>query len=216
MNRKLVDLERNPTNTDLIKEIFRASHTLKGEARMLNLIEIGKIAHEMESVFVEVRDGHLPMNSEITEVFFEALAYLEALVGDATSERPPSMDIEEIIPRIRDLMPEGAKEPEPPKPAKKAESKNNQKAEAKEDSGKEKSYQGSQNGVSNGEYISIAVDLSKLDTLMNITSELVLTKMESQATLENLRTVQDILRQRQRISNPVRNLIGSERSNHPF
>jgi chemotaxis protein histidine kinase CheA len=203
MSNKLVSLERDPTNTDLVKDIFRASHTLKGDARMLGFIEINKVAHEMETVFIEMRDGQIKMNPEITEVFFEALDILENLISTSTSAQPHTVDINEILPRIKGLI---AANPNP------AENEGSGATVEPEELLPEvpKTRQTAQTSAT-GEYVSIAVDINKLDVLMNITSELVLTKMESQATLENLRTMQDLLRQRQRLSTPVRNLISTDR-----
>jgi two-component system, chemotaxis family, sensor kinase CheA len=199
MSNKLVSLE--PTNTDLVKDIFRASHTLKGDARMLGFIEINKIAHEMETVFIEMRDGKLTMNPEITEVFFEALDMLENLVNTSTAGQPHTVDINDILPRIKSLL-DGKTDKEP--------AENQVEEQSAEPPKEDKPRQTAQVSAS-GEYVSIAVDINKLDVLMNITSELVLTKMESQATLENLRVMQDLLRQRQRLSTPVRNLISTDR-----
>ena len=48
-------LEENPTDAPTIDSIFRAFHTFKGGAGFLHLDAMRDLAHDLESLFDEVR-----------------------------------------------------------------------------------------------------------------------------------------------------------------
>ena len=56
-------LEENPTDAATIDSIFRAFHTFKGGAGFLHLDAMRDLAHDLESLFDEVRCSRLSINS---------------------------------------------------------------------------------------------------------------------------------------------------------
>ncbi|TNF93450.1 MAG: response regulator, partial [Gammaproteobacteria bacterium] len=65
----LNDWQNDEDNTELLVNLQRDLHTLKGGARMVNLTEIGDLGHEMETLLTSVVDGH----TEISDALFETL-----------------------------------------------------------------------------------------------------------------------------------------------
>lgn len=59
----LLALERQPEDTALLEEVFRESHSLKGAARMLGLRDIQNLAHEIESLLGEARQGKMAITA---------------------------------------------------------------------------------------------------------------------------------------------------------
>ena len=53
----LLELESDPTNTDVLSRAFRAIHTFKGSSAMLGFSVVTALAHEVESRFDQYRDG---------------------------------------------------------------------------------------------------------------------------------------------------------------
>ena len=56
LNNQLLILEKEPENKDTIDEIFRAAHSLKGMAGTMGYKRMQRLTHDMENVFMEVRD----------------------------------------------------------------------------------------------------------------------------------------------------------------
>lgn len=77
----LVDLERDPENKETVNRVFRSFHTLKSSAAFLGLKNIEEVAHVLEDLLVLVRDGKLPMGSELTDVIFRGIGLLRDLAG---------------------------------------------------------------------------------------------------------------------------------------
>ena len=44
----LVKLEAQPQSPEIIKDIFREAHSLKGSSQMLGFVDISQIAHQLE------------------------------------------------------------------------------------------------------------------------------------------------------------------------
>ncbi|HAA81451.1 MAG: CheA signal transduction histidine kinase, partial [Caldanaerobacter subterraneus] len=57
LNSNLLLLENDPKNRQIIDEIFRSAHTLKGMAATMGFENMNKLAHKMEDVLQEVKNG---------------------------------------------------------------------------------------------------------------------------------------------------------------
>ncbi len=77
----LLGLEKDPASGEgVIEPLFRAAHTLKGSANLVNVTEVGAIAHRLEDILEEIRDGHsLPTKSRVSAMLF-ALDQIRELV----------------------------------------------------------------------------------------------------------------------------------------
>ncbi|MER3405590.1 MAG: chemotaxis protein CheA, partial [Chloroflexota bacterium] len=59
LDEDLVRLEREPGNTELLHEIFRAAHTIKGSAATIGHQQIAGLTHAMETLLDRLRRGEL-------------------------------------------------------------------------------------------------------------------------------------------------------------
>lgn len=48
LNRCVLDLEHDPSNLQLLDEIFRSAHTIKGMSATMGFTTIAELTHEME------------------------------------------------------------------------------------------------------------------------------------------------------------------------
>ncbi|HRK03333.1 MAG TPA: Hpt domain-containing protein, partial [Oligoflexia bacterium] len=46
--QNFLELEKDPSNTDLVDKIFRLAHNLKGSAKAVGFSELGAFTHEFE------------------------------------------------------------------------------------------------------------------------------------------------------------------------
>ena len=65
MENALLRLEHVPTDPDLINEVFRAAHTIKGSAGLFGLPLIVTFTHRVESVLDRVRDKSRAMDANL-------------------------------------------------------------------------------------------------------------------------------------------------------
>jgi two-component system chemotaxis sensor kinase CheA len=216
LQRRLVDLESNPQNKEYLGEIFRAAHTIKGSARLMNFTEISAIAHEMENIFAAMRDGTMQLQPDTNDLLFEAVDTINTMTDAALKGETPTLDVPGLKQRLAAILPDtpnGNGHGYPTTQTQTGPEISNQLAPVK--NGTDKTLAETPGPVpvpSNLRSVGalsdnvIRVEIGKLDELMNITGELVLGKLEAEATLANLRALQELLRQRNRVSIPVRNL----------
>jgi two-component system chemotaxis sensor kinase CheA len=73
---QLLILEQNPANQDAVHTIFRGFHTIKGLAGFLELPAIQHVAHEVETLLDNVRNGKLGASSALIDVVLAGADYL--------------------------------------------------------------------------------------------------------------------------------------------
>ncbi|MCS6291610.1 MAG: Hpt domain-containing protein, partial [Nitrospira sp.] len=59
LDQKFVELETQPDNKDLLNEIFRAMHSMKGSAGFLGFTHLVDITHRAESILNKLRQGEM-------------------------------------------------------------------------------------------------------------------------------------------------------------
>jgi len=84
LDNDLLSLEEDFENPPeaVINDVFRAVHTLKGNASFLGLSKIMTLAHSMENVFGAVRDKELALNSQIVDQLFKGGDFLRRMCED--------------------------------------------------------------------------------------------------------------------------------------
>ncbi|MDO8139958.1 MAG: chemotaxis protein CheA [Candidatus Brocadiales bacterium] len=76
---KILQLEENPEDTDIINSIFRPIHSMKGSAGFLGMKDIGKVSHELETLLDEARKAKIKVTPEIIEILYEGIDILKKL-----------------------------------------------------------------------------------------------------------------------------------------
>jgi two-component system, chemotaxis family, sensor kinase CheA len=80
INRLLTVLEKNVNDGKAIQSLFRITHTLKGNAAGMGYDKIVELAHVMEDLFGEVRDGKIQLGHEVFVSIFKAADVLGELI----------------------------------------------------------------------------------------------------------------------------------------
>ncbi|WDP93314.1 MAG: chemotaxis protein CheA [Desulfobacter sp.] len=77
----LIELEQDPTDTEIINNIFRPVHTIKGVAGFLSLEKINKLAHTTENLLDSARSGEFIIDDVVTDAILESVDMLKKLVA---------------------------------------------------------------------------------------------------------------------------------------
>lgn len=81
----LLVLEKNikhPDVNDIIEAIFRATHSLKGAARAVNLLQIEKLCRDLEGVFHLIKKGELALASSMFDPFYKVTDLLQIMLKE--------------------------------------------------------------------------------------------------------------------------------------
>lgn len=79
----LLQLEQRPEQPQLIEDLFREAHSLKGAARMLGLTGIQDRAHALEDSFADARDGKAPLTPALIQTQLQSLDQMRGLALEA-------------------------------------------------------------------------------------------------------------------------------------
>lgn len=80
----LIELEQDPTNLEVINEVFRPFHTIKGVSGFLALKKINKLSHTTENLLDGIRGGDLLMDDIMTDAILESVDMLKSLLSRIT------------------------------------------------------------------------------------------------------------------------------------
>jgi two-component system, chemotaxis family, sensor kinase CheA len=81
MERCLTELEMRPDDGELVGEIFRSVHTIKGTTGFLGFDRLEKLAHTGEHLLGSLRDGKLPVTSDLISGLLSLLDGLRGIMA---------------------------------------------------------------------------------------------------------------------------------------
>lgn len=81
INNSLLDLEKKPSNKDVILVLFRDAHTLKGASRMVGFNSAQTLAHKMEDILGLAKENKIVLNSKIINILYKTVDILSELIA---------------------------------------------------------------------------------------------------------------------------------------
>lgn len=115
LNQALLELEKDPGNPDVLTEIFRSAHTLKGMAATMGFDELTELTHEMENVLEGLRGGDISASQEIVDLLFACFDTLGAIVAQIAEGEGRPVDTQPLIGELRRVCEGGVRSVSPPK-----------------------------------------------------------------------------------------------------
>jgi two-component system chemotaxis sensor kinase CheA len=97
LNEELLKLETDPENTAIVNEIFRSAHTLKGMAGTMGYEDLTSLTHEMENVLDLLRNSKLKITSEIMDVIFKCVDFIEKMVDSIEQGGDGKENVKDIV-----------------------------------------------------------------------------------------------------------------------
>lgn len=199
LDAELVKLEKNPNDHDLLAQIFRIVHTVKGTCGFLSLERLEKVAHAAENVLGRLRDKELTATPDIVSIILQALDKIKEIIGilETTEKEPDGSDVD-LVNKLNHIAEQGAVNTAPQKTLQELDALFENKAKSSEasvvtiDSRPVESIQESEYKEESHPTIelqekthqkdsaiaaqSIRVNVDQLEKLMTLVSELVLTR----------------------------------------
>jgi len=101
VDAKLVRFEQTPDDPDLLGDIFRLIHSLKGGSGFLGLMRLQSVTHAAENVLGLYRDGTLAVDAASVSVILDAVDVVRAVIeGLAETGVEPQGDDRALIARL--------------------------------------------------------------------------------------------------------------------
>ncbi|QTE29358.1 chemotaxis protein CheA [Pengzhenrongella sicca] len=91
LDQGVLRLERDPDNADLVNEVFRAAHTIKGSSGLFDFPELTRLVHAAEDLLDAVRSGQIALEPALTDHLFAAFDLVRTWLGQVSAaERLPA------------------------------------------------------------------------------------------------------------------------------
>jgi two-component system chemotaxis sensor kinase CheA len=87
MEDALTLLEAYPEDEETIRVIFRGAHTLKGNASLLEFMELSELAHAVEDVLDRMRKQVLHATPELISLILRAVDLMRQMVPTVTDKQ---------------------------------------------------------------------------------------------------------------------------------
>ncbi len=111
LDEGLLHLEKNPDDTGKLDEMTREAHSLKGDANMLGVKDVGTLAHQIEHVLVTVKRGEASVTPELCDRLCTGLDAIRALVREAVSGESSGVNTFYVLAHLMGAEPKPATPP---------------------------------------------------------------------------------------------------------
>lgn len=122
LNDSLLVLEKDTDNIQIVEEIFRSAHTLKGMSATMGFTRTAELTHKMEDILDQIRNEKLKVDSNIVDLLFECLDTLNILIDEVIENDGEEITETEGLEKRLEALISGKKVEGKCKPASKNES----------------------------------------------------------------------------------------------
>ena len=98
-----VALEKDPADREIVQNIFRPVHTIKGNASFFGFMGIKKLSHQLETVLDGVRKGKRTVDGELISLLLRTLDMLKGMFERVRREETEVPDPDGFEALMRDL-----------------------------------------------------------------------------------------------------------------
>ena len=98
------DQDAPDCDKELLNEVFRSAHTLKGLSGMFGFTDINQLTHKVENIFDAARSDQLPVTEDIVDVIFRAIDHVSAMVDGLRNGEVGGVDAEAIQSEIQAVL----------------------------------------------------------------------------------------------------------------
>jgi two-component system chemotaxis sensor kinase CheA len=99
--QSFLQLEVNPEACGIIDSIFRLAHNIKGSANAVGFSELGCFMHDLESVFLKIRNKELKISPELVDVFLRSNDLLCHWIAQLEKDPQAQVDYHPLLQRLQ-------------------------------------------------------------------------------------------------------------------
>ncbi len=116
VDAELVRFEQEPNNREILGNVFRLVHTIKGTCGFLGLPRLETLAHAAENLMGKFRDG-MPVTTDAVTLVLSSIDRIKLILdGIEASEREPAGEDGDLIERLSRHAQDTQKAPPVPRP----------------------------------------------------------------------------------------------------
>ncbi len=99
-----IELEQKGQDNNLLDEIFRSMHTIKGAAGFLALQAIVDVAHASENILKKVREGEIVLSKPLMDAILKSVDMLRLLLQHLKAKDGVEEDTASLVTELKDAL----------------------------------------------------------------------------------------------------------------
>ncbi|MDA8187403.1 MAG: chemotaxis protein CheA [Dehalococcoidales bacterium] len=116
LDQDILILEKEGPNSDLLQEVFRAAHTLKGSSGAIGHERMASLTHAMEGILDSLRKGKLETTTALIDLLLQSLDALRVLKEEVVTLEHSGLDPSSLVQSLKrfledNLSPDGEHQP---------------------------------------------------------------------------------------------------------
>lgn len=104
LDTDLLVLEKTPDDKELLNQIFRSFHTIKGTSGFLGLELLPEVTHKCEDILNKLRKGEATLNPKLMDGIILAFDTIKQLVNVIETEQNENVDTESVNNLLESLL----------------------------------------------------------------------------------------------------------------
>ena len=121
LNENLLQFEQTPDDQELVAEMFRAAHSLKGMAGTMGYTQLADFTHHMENLLDALRNDEIDASQALINTLFDSVDVLELILEEVISYDTVQTDTTAMKERLSQILAGGSEELEESEAIKSAE-----------------------------------------------------------------------------------------------
>ncbi|HEY9655217.1 MAG TPA: Hpt domain-containing protein, partial [Crinalium sp.] len=97
MEANVLHLEKHPADSATLENLLREIHSLKGDANMLGIKDIGTLAHQFEDILGAVKRGETAYSIELSDRLYQGLDAMGQLVHAAVTGQTAETNVIHVM-----------------------------------------------------------------------------------------------------------------------
>ena len=104
METLLLQLVESPDDLEILNEIFRPVHTIKGSAQFIGVAGVSKLAHRLEDLMDKLRDGSMQSTPVIVETLIETRDRIVQLVKELEQTQEEESTVDDLLDKLTAIL----------------------------------------------------------------------------------------------------------------
>lgn len=95
-------LEKHPDDATILKDLLRATHSLKGDSRMLGVKEAETLTHQLETLLSSVEQGERQVTPSFCDCLYQGLDAVRKIAHEAITGEPSNISVFHVMAQLVD------------------------------------------------------------------------------------------------------------------
>ena len=104
----ILHLEKHPQDTAKLEELLREAHSLKGDSRMLGVVDVETLIHQIEEIFTSAKKGETNLTPDLCDRLYRGIDAVGKIAREAVTGEPSNVKVFQTLAELMGAVDMGA------------------------------------------------------------------------------------------------------------